>query len=94
MPPRNCAFCDKARAIIKRPKTGDHVCKACFFWVFETEVHNTITNAKLFKAGDKVAIGASGGKGMDVNPFKPSGSFYFIFPPRFDCSSLCDEDSE
>jgi len=63
MPPRNCVFCDKARAIIRRPKTGDHVCKDCFFWVFETEVHNTVTTAELFKAGEKVAIGASGGKG-------------------------------
>jgi len=70
MPPRNCAFCDKARAIIRRPKTGDHVCKECFFWVFETEVHNTITSAKLFKVGEKVAIGASGGKGRNKNHFK------------------------
>ena len=31
--------------------------------MFETEVHNTITDAKLFKPGDRVAIGASGGKG-------------------------------
>jgi cytoplasmic tRNA 2-thiolation protein 1 len=70
MPPRNCAFCDKARAIIRRPKTGDHVCKECFFWVFEMEVHNTITTAKLFKAGEKVAIGASGGKGRNTSHSK------------------------
>lgn len=31
--------------------------------MFETEVHNTIVEAKLFKPGDRVAIGASGGKG-------------------------------
>ena len=72
MPPRNCAFCDKARAIIRRPKTGDHVCKECFFWVFETEVHNTIISAKLFRAGEKIAIGASGGKGRNMNQFKYS----------------------
>lgn len=63
MPPKTCQFCEKARAIIRRPKTGDHICKECFFNVFETEVHNTITLAKLFKPGDRVAIGASGGKG-------------------------------
>lgn len=66
MPPRSCAFCDKARAIIRRPKTGEHVCKDCFFSVFETEVHNTILSNELFKPGDKVAIGASGGKGTRV----------------------------
>lgn len=67
MPPRTCQFCEKSRAIIRRPKTGDHVCKECFFNVFETEVHNTITHAKLFKPGDRVAIGASGGKGLDIS---------------------------
>lgn len=63
MPPRNCALCEEARAILKRPKTGQQICKDCFFYVFETEVHNTITQAKLFRPGDRVAIGASGGKG-------------------------------
>ncbi|KIM29446.1 hypothetical protein M408DRAFT_15823 [Serendipita vermifera MAFF 305830] len=66
MPPRPCQFCEKSRAIIRRPKTGDHVCKECFFNVFETEIHNTITHAKLFKPGDRVAIGASGGKDSTV----------------------------
>lgn len=64
MAPRNCALCEKARAIVKRPKTGQQICKECFFYVFETEVHNTITEAGLFKRGDRVAIGASGGKGV------------------------------
>lgn len=63
MPPRNCALCNDARAILKRPKTGQQICRECFFWVFETEVHNTIVEAGLFKPGDRVAIGASGGKG-------------------------------
>ncbi|KDQ20641.1 hypothetical protein BOTBODRAFT_50710 [Botryobasidium botryosum FD-172 SS1] len=66
MPPKLCALCDTSRAIIKRPKTGQQICKECFFWVFETEVHNTIIGAKLFKHGDKVAIGASGGKDSTV----------------------------
>lgn len=61
--PRNCVLCNNARAILKRPKTGQQICKECFFYVFETEVHNTITDAELFKRGDRVAIGASGGKG-------------------------------
>jgi cytoplasmic tRNA 2-thiolation protein 1 len=49
--------------MLKRPKTGQQICKDCFFLIFETEVHNTIVEANLFKRGDKVAIGASGGKG-------------------------------
>ncbi|RDX53029.1 hypothetical protein K466DRAFT_653166 [Polyporus arcularius HHB13444] len=66
MPPRTCALCNDARAILKRPKTGQQICKECFFYVFETEVHNTITEARLFKPGDRVAIGASGGKDSTV----------------------------
>ncbi|OJT09382.1 Cytoplasmic tRNA 2-thiolation protein 1 [Trametes pubescens] len=66
MPPRTCALCDDARAILKRPKTGQQICKECFFYVFETEVHNTIQESQLFKRGDRVAIGASGGKDSTV----------------------------
>lgn len=63
MAPASCALCHNAKAILKRPKTGQQICKDCFFFVFETEVHHTITEAKLFNPGDRVAIGASGGKG-------------------------------
>ena len=63
MAPQTCALCQKAKAMLKRPKTGQQICRDCFFYVFETEVHNTITQANLFKPGDRVAIGASGGKG-------------------------------
>ncbi|KAF8511202.1 hypothetical protein JB92DRAFT_3083530 [Gautieria morchelliformis] len=66
MPPRSCGLCKQATAILKRPKTGQQICKPCFFEVFETEVHNTITSAKLFKPGERVAIGASGGKDSTV----------------------------
>ncbi|KIJ19844.1 hypothetical protein PAXINDRAFT_67448 [Paxillus involutus ATCC 200175] len=66
MAPASCALCQNAKAIIKRPKTGQQICKECFFFVFETEVHHTITQATLFKPGDRVAIGASGGKDSTV----------------------------
>ncbi|CDZ97560.1 cytoplasmic trna 2-thiolation protein 1 [Phaffia rhodozyma] len=66
MPPRTCQLCQTARAILKRPKTSQQVCKACFFYVFEEEIHRTIVQAKLFNRGDKVAIGASGGKDSTV----------------------------
>ncbi|KAI0299717.1 hypothetical protein B0F90DRAFT_1630693 [Multifurca ochricompacta] len=66
MAPKSCALCQNSKAILRRPKTGQHICKHCFFTVFETEVHNTITQAHLFKPGDRVAIGASGGKDSTV----------------------------
>ena len=58
-----CEVCLKAKAAIKRPKTGSKVCKECFYYLFEEEVHNTIVSEDLFHEGDKVAIAASGGKG-------------------------------
>jgi len=42
------------------------MCKECFFSTFEDEVHRTIVDAQLFARGDRVAVGASGGKGMSV----------------------------
>ena len=59
-----CKRCQINKAILKRPKTSDAMCKECFFFVFEEEVHKTITDAKLFKAGERIGIGASGGKGI------------------------------
>lgn len=53
-------------AVLKRPKTGDAICKECFFWAFETEIHYTITKGKLFNKGDSVAVAASGGKDSTV----------------------------
>ncbi|KAJ1726681.1 cytosolic thiouridylase subunit Ctu1 [Coemansia sp. Benny D160-2] len=64
--PRKCEICHDARAILRRPKTGQRICNECFFYVFETEVHNTIVESKLFKRGDRVGIGASGGKDSTV----------------------------
>ncbi|KOS14217.1 ctu1cytoplasmic trna adenylyltransferase [Malassezia pachydermatis] len=63
---KECQLCGTARAVLRRPKTGHMVCRECFFTVFETEVHHTITEAKLFQRGDRVAIGASGGKDSTV----------------------------
>ena len=36
------------------------LCRECFYEVFEQEVHQSIIDNKLFKSGEKVAIGASG----------------------------------
>jgi cytoplasmic tRNA 2-thiolation protein 1 len=62
----NCSVCLTREANIKRPKTGKPICKECFFIVFEEEVHHTIVSNNLFNPGEKVAIGASGGKDSTV----------------------------
>jgi hypothetical protein len=58
-----CVLCNNRKAILKRPKTAETICKECFYQVFEDEIHQTIVSNKLFKPGEKVAIAASGGKG-------------------------------
>lgn len=63
---RKCSVCGKAAAAVRRPKTGAAVCKECFYEQFETEIHETIISHKLFERGDRVAIGASGGKDSTV----------------------------
>ena len=64
--PLNCDVCSTKRAILKRPKTGSSCCQNCFFKKFEDEIHNTIVSNNLFERGEKVAIGASGGKDSTV----------------------------
>lgn len=61
-----CSSCLDKRAVLKRPKTGHSLCKDCFFWAFEEEVHQTIVTAELFKHGETVGIAASGGKDSTV----------------------------
>ena len=61
-----CAYCSSAPAVLKRPKSGDAICKACFLSRFEEEVHSVITSQRLFAAGERVAIAASGGKDSTV----------------------------
>ena len=65
MPPP-CSRCQSARAVIIRPKNRHKICKACFLELFENEVHETITSSSLFHRGERVAIGASGGKDSTV----------------------------
>ncbi|EDK46061.1 cytosolic thiouridylase subunit Ctu1 [Lodderomyces elongisporus] len=69
-----CELCHGRKAVMKRPKNLRKLCKECFFHVFETEVHNTIVENKLFANVENsefperraVAIGASGGKDSTV----------------------------
>lgn len=64
--PVQCSSCVRNRAVLKRPKTGHSLCKSCFFWAFEEEIHRTVVSCRLFNRGEKVGIGASGGKDSTV----------------------------
>lgn len=61
-----CGSCGAQRAALRRPKTGQALCRSCFAAAFEAEVHDTIVSAGLFQPGETVAIGASGGKDSTV----------------------------
>ena len=63
---RLCKYCGEARAVMLRPKTREFICRECFYSAFEHEVHETITEYGLFSPGDRVAVGASGGKDSTV----------------------------
>ena len=63
---KTCETCKTQKAFIVRPKTKKFICLECFYKVFEEEIHYTIISNKLFKAGEKVAVAASGGKDSTV----------------------------
>ncbi|KAI4188694.1 MAG: hypothetical protein L6R41_001970 [Letrouitia leprolyta] len=66
MPSTPCAICRTSRALIIRPKNHQKLCKTCFIHIFETEIHNTIISNTLFHPGERIAVGASGGKDSTV----------------------------
>ncbi|CRG90317.1 hypothetical protein PISL3812_07360 [Talaromyces islandicus] len=66
MAPTLCFNCQASRAVIIRPKNRHKLCRSCFLEIFEAETHETITSTSLFRRGERVAIGASGGKDSTV----------------------------
>lgn len=66
MPPTLCEYCQTGRAVIVRPKNLLKICKTCFLAIFEEEIHETIIRSNLFQRGERVAVGASGGKDSTV----------------------------
>ena len=66
MAPTPCELCGTSKALVVRPKNHQKLCKNCFINLFETEIHDTITTNSLFFTGERVAIGASGGKDSTV----------------------------
>lgn len=62
---RCCAFCNFCQSCLVFLDLTcfllrAQLCKVCFFAAFEQEVHEAILTNKLFTAGDRVAVGASG----------------------------------
>ena len=66
MPSLLCESCDENRAVVIRPKDHQKLCKSCFTAIFEKEIHETIISNGLFHNGERIAIGASGGKDSTV----------------------------
>uniref|UniRef100_A0A5F9DRT8 tRNA(Ile)-lysidine/2-thiocytidine synthase N-terminal domain-containing protein n=1 Tax=Oryctolagus cuniculus TaxID=9986 RepID=A0A5F9DRT8_RABIT len=66
MPAPPCASCGKARAALRRPRSGQALCGACFCTAFEAEVLRTVLAGRLLPPGAVVAVGASGGKDSTV----------------------------
>ncbi|CAM4624251.1 unnamed protein product [Lepidochelys kempii] len=64
--PATCSACCASPAALRRPKTGHALCRACFLAAFEEETHRAIVAGRLFRPGETVAIGASGGKDSTV----------------------------
>nr|GMD97448.1 cytoplasmic tRNA 2-thiolation protein 1 [Ipomoea batatas] len=61
-----CFHGARTRAALKRPKTLQQICRECFYEVFEEEIHRVIVDNQLFKPGERIAVGASGGKDSTV----------------------------
>ncbi|EPR78251.1 PP-loop ATPase superfamily protein [Spraguea lophii 42_110] len=60
----SCFNCKTNKAIILRSRNREKVCKICFYYLFEEEVHDYVS--KLFKPGDRIGIAVSGGKDSTV----------------------------
>ena len=61
-----CGHCEQQRAVLRRPKTFEQLCRECFYAALEEEVHQTILANSLFSPGERVAVAASGGKDSTV----------------------------
>ncbi|KAM0677658.1 cytosolic thiouridylase subunit Ctu1 [Binucleata daphniae] len=62
----SCYNCKTNKAILIRPKNMSKLCKNCFILEFENDVHETITENKLFEPNENVAVAISGGKDSTV----------------------------
>jgi cytoplasmic tRNA 2-thiolation protein 1 len=65
-PVPQCEVCCASPAHLLRPRDGSRVCRTCFYALFEDEVLETVRADGALRRGDRVAIGASGGKDSTV----------------------------
>ncbi|XP_024623985.1 cytoplasmic tRNA 2-thiolation protein 1 [Neophocaena asiaeorientalis asiaeorientalis] len=56
MPAPQCASCHKARAALRRPRSGQALCTNCFCAAFEAEVLHTVVAGRLLPPGAVVAV--------------------------------------
>ncbi len=56
-----CKRCTE-KPVIKLPNNNKSLCKSCFIKYFERKVRKTVREYSLFKKGETVAVGVSGGK--------------------------------
>ncbi|KAB2006923.1 hypothetical protein E1A91_D11G389900v1 [Gossypium mustelinum] len=61
---RLCCVCNQNVAALKRPKTLEQIYRECFYAVIEEEIHQVILENQLLEPGERIATGASGGKGL------------------------------
>lgn len=62
----DCDECEKHESNVKESCSGRRLCKLCFINAFEDKIHRHVTENKLFKTGEKVALAVSGGKDSTV----------------------------
>ena len=59
---RICARCNEKPPVARRAIDGSLLCKECFLYSVEEDVHKTISDDTMFTPGMNVAVGVSGGK--------------------------------
>jgi tRNA(Ile)-lysidine synthase TilS/MesJ len=56
-----CSVCNR-KSVYYRPYSGERLCKKCFIASIERRVQHTISENKMFKPDDRIALALSGGK--------------------------------
>ncbi|XP_074663711.1 cytoplasmic tRNA 2-thiolation protein 1-like [Strix aluco] len=67
MPAPRCRRCPLP-ASLRRPRTGDPLCRRCFVAAFEDEAHRALTSGATKKQGDGATAGATGGATVATEP--------------------------
>jgi cytoplasmic tRNA 2-thiolation protein 1 len=59
-----CCVCGKPKFAVKRMHNNSLMCKECFLFQFEEEIHQIIIDHQIFHPGEIIAVAVSGGKGF------------------------------